>query len=255
MGMEFETNDPVMWVIALLTVTACGGSSPKPTPMPPTLSSGPRDSAPCDDRPKGSPADYEPPTLPGFTISAPVTCDREHGAYIRIERKSGARKLGIAKAENGGFSEGCMEPPAPGEDCRVLNFSVPLIAAEEALALRGITTMGHGEGPCADIQGAFAAWNMSLRVASWTEAATALRQVADEMKRYDVTGYVGVSVMGNPCVREAANAFSAPKGAFTKSAKPPSGEARAPFPAAKPASTPPRPQAGPPSWAKPVHDV
>ena len=194
--------DPVMWwVIALLTVAACGGSSPPP----PWMSSARRDSGACDDRPKGSPADYTPPTLPGFTISAPVTCDGDNGAYIRIERTSGARKLGIAKQESGAFGEGCMEPPAPNEHCRILNFSVPMIAAEEALRLQGINERGHGEGPCANIQGDFAAWNMALRVTSWTEAATAVRVVAEQMKRYDVAGYLGVSVKGNPCVKEAVN--------------------------------------------------
>ena len=74
------------------------------------------------------------------------------------------------------------------------------MAAEQALERQGITVKGHGAGPCADIRGAFAAWNMSIRVTSWTEAATAVRLVADQMKRYDVAGYLGVSVRGNPCV-------------------------------------------------------
>lgn len=141
-------------------------------------------------------------------VSTPLTCDDEHGAYIRVARTSGARRLGIARLESGAFSEGCLEPPAPDEDCRVLNFSVPMIAAEEALELQGVAVKGHGPGPCADIQGPFAAWNMSIRVTSWTEAATAVRLVADEMKRYDVAGYLGVSVKGDPCLQEAANAPS-----------------------------------------------
>lgn len=42
---------------------------------------------------------------------------------------------------------------------------------------------------------------MSIGVTSWTKAATAVRRVADQMKRYDVAGYLGVSVRGNPCVK------------------------------------------------------
>jgi hypothetical protein len=93
-----------------------------------------------------------------------------------------------------------MEPPKSAEECAVLNWEVPSLAAQEALEQQGITTKGHGVGPCGDIEGAFAAWNMSIRVTSWTDAATALRLVAAQMERYDVAGYLGVSVRGNPCV-------------------------------------------------------
>jgi hypothetical protein len=57
---------------------------------------------------------------------------------------------------------------------------------------------------CGDIEGDFAAWNASLLVTSSADAATALR-VLEQMKHYDVAGYLGVSVSPMPC-------FGAPPG-------------------------------------------
>ena len=213
--------DRVVGLIVLLTVVACGGSSPAPQ----TLSSAKRDkivigmsgdditesgeqldaaSLParnegCGNGSQGRPGDYTAPTLPGFTISAPLTCDREHGAYIRIERTSGARKFGIDPIAGDGFLEGWRTPPACLEDCPLLNWELPTFAAEEVLARRGIRLKGHGTGPCGDIEGDFAAWNASLLVTSWADAATALRVLAEQMKHYDVAGYLGVSVSPMPC--------------------------------------------------------
>lgn len=77
----------------------------------------------CGNGSQGRPGDYTAPTLPGFTISAPLTCDREDGAYIRIERTSGARKFGIDPIAGDGFLEGWRTPPACLEDCPLLKFS------------------------------------------------------------------------------------------------------------------------------------
>lgn len=180
----------------LLALAACGGA---PTPQPASLAPRSGSCANYDDRPKGTQDDYVPPTLAGFTIAAPVTCEGDHGAYIRIERSSGARKLGIGRAQGGGFAEGCTSEPKSDDDCPVLNWGVPMMAANQALAARGIMVNGIGGGPCADIQGDYAAWNMSIGVTSWAQAATALQVVADEMNRYDVAGYLGVAVKGVQC--------------------------------------------------------
>ena len=178
--------------LVVVLIVACGG-----TRAPPARST---DScAGHDDRPKGSPSDYVPPELPGFVIASPVTCEHERGAYIRIQRTTGARKLGIARQSSGGFGEGCMEPPASSDDCPILNWGVPVMAAEKAMRARGLMVNGIGAGPCADIYGDFAAWNMSIGVTAWSEAATVLQLVAAEMDRYDVAGYLGVAVRGISC--------------------------------------------------------
>lgn len=150
-----------------------------------------------DDRPFGSAADYTPPVIAGFKISAPVTC--EHGAYIRIERAAGARRLGTARSEAGGFDEGCREAPATDGDCPVLNYTVPLMAAVAAIRARGLDVNGIGGGPCADLAGDYSTWNISVGVTSWTNVATAVTLVAAELDRYDVAGYVGVAVHGESC--------------------------------------------------------
>ena len=178
--------------VILFAFAACAGAPPQPAPR----SNG---CANYDDRPAGSAADYVPPTLAGFKISPPVTCTGDHGSYIRIERTSGARKLGTGRGSGGGFSEGCTKPPASGEECPVLNWGVPMMAAKDALESKGISVNGIGGGPCADIAGDYAAWNMSIGVVSWTQAAAALQTVADAMDHYDVEGYMGVAVKGIPC--------------------------------------------------------
>jgi hypothetical protein len=81
----------------------------------------------------------------------------------------------------------------------VLDWGVPMMEAREALEAQHILVNGIGGGPCADTSGDYAAWNMSIGVASWTQAATALQAVADAMDRYDVEGYMGVAVKGIPC--------------------------------------------------------
>jgi len=151
-----------------------------------------------DEHPRGSATDYVPPELAGFTIAPPVSCDE--GAYVRITRASGARRLGIAGGGGKGFTEGCTTRPASASDCPVLNWSVPLAAAEEDLRNHGIELIGLGGGPCANTQGDFAAWNMSIDVRAWGDVAPALRLVAEEMDRYDVAGYLGVGVRGLRCV-------------------------------------------------------
>jgi hypothetical protein len=182
----------MMRAVLLVTLVSCA-AAPQPTP---------RSNHGCanyDDRPAGSAADYVPPTLPGFIVSAPRTCKNDHGTYIRIERTKGARKLGTARGPSGGFSEGCTKPPAEGEECPVLNWGVPMTAAREALEAQHIMVNGIGGGPCADTGGDYAAWNISIGVVSWTQAAAALQAVADAMDRYDVEGYMGVAVKGIPC--------------------------------------------------------
>lgn len=184
------------------TTVAPPFSSPTPPSPPPSQQSTPpkRESPVCG-TPDGTPADYIPPELPGFTISAPVTCEGEQGAYIRIERTSGSRKIGIARGASGGFDEGCLKPPASAKDCPILNWEVPTLAAEQVLESQAIATRGHGAGPCADLEGPFAAWNASILLTSWSDAAMVLRLLADQMKKYDVAGYLGVSVVRKPCFR------------------------------------------------------
>lgn len=182
-------------VVVIAVLAACG-----PAPAPQLTSPAAHGHDRCasyDGRPQGTAADYVPPKLEGFTIAPPLMCERE--ANIRVERTSGTRRLGIAGAGRHRFGAGCIKPPASAEECPILNWGVPLMAAAQALRSRGILLNGIGAGPCADIQGDFAAWNMSIGVTSWAEAATAVRLVADEMNRYDVAGYLGVAVRGIPC--------------------------------------------------------
>jgi hypothetical protein len=181
-----------MRMLALTALVAgCGGSPTHPA----------RPDACPSDHPLGSIADYAPPALPGFVIAKPQLCARDE-AYIKIERAAGARRLGIARSSSGGFSEGCMTLPADPADpteCPVISASAILTAAHHELDRRKLGANGTGLGPCGDANGDYAAWNMAAGVIDWKNAEMAVRIVAELLDRYDVSGYVGVAVVGIVC--------------------------------------------------------
>jgi hypothetical protein len=198
--------DRVMRNAVLVVLVACGGA-PSPTPAPPASSPLPHQppyaadlAARCarhDYAPAGSPADYTPPVLDGFTIAAPQMCGDT--AYIRVTRLAGARRLGKRTGTSGGFSEGCMVPPASAGDCPVINMMVPGRDVTAELERRGWPGGGPGLGPCGDIRGDYDAWNMSIKVLSWAHAAPAVQLVASALERYDIAGDLGVAVVGATC--------------------------------------------------------
>lgn len=149
---------------------------------------------------EGTPADFTPPALgEGFVVSAPQVCPHDE-AYIRIERTIGARQIGKARNRGGGFDEGCMKLPADAAECPVVN-AAPLFAAAgaklQAANVKGAG--GSGLGPCGDIQGDYDAWNFSVGVVSWRDAATAVGAVAEQLAAHDVRGYLGVAIRAIPC--------------------------------------------------------
>lgn len=198
-----------------LTVAACGSTTtplPSPTPPQPTQPDQPeppyaaqmRDKcARHDETPVGTPDEYTTPVLAGFAIAEPITCKGKR-AYIRVERLHGGRRLGTrVPRPHMGFREGCMEKPARIDDttdCPVLNFAVPAGEVREELRRRGANSGGPGLGPCGDVHSdEYSAWNMSVSVMSWSDAEAAVQLMAQALDRYDVAGYVGISVVGPTC--------------------------------------------------------
>ncbi len=120
-------------------------------------------------------------------------------AYIRVTRLPGTRRLGKRTGPSGGFSEGCMVPPASADDCPVINMMVPGRDVTTELERRGWPGGGPGLGPCGDIRGDYDAWNMSIKVLSWAHAAPAVQLVASALERYDIAGDLGVAVVGATC--------------------------------------------------------
>jgi hypothetical protein len=187
-------------LVPLALVSACATPSSSTHPVPPTRSA---ESAECPtERPRGEPADYAAPTdLPDITVAEPAACNRGQ-AYIRVERIAGARRLGTARIDDGGFREGCMALPAdPAEptDCPVINVNAVLQEAYRELAAQHIDVNGLGMGPCGSSQGDYAAWDLSIGVGKWADAEAAVRAVAGVLARYDLAGYTGVAVRGTPC--------------------------------------------------------
>jgi hypothetical protein len=182
-------------------VAGCGASPPRRVDVP--LSAEPP--RPCPSRiPLGDPADYAPPPPVAALAVAPLQrCDA--GAYVRVERTIGARRVGTARRHDGGFAEGCASLPADPRDPTqgpVLNPGAILGAvAADLRAAHVEVTRGGGLGPCGDSRGDYAAWNFAVAVRSWADLATAQRALADVLERYDVRGFLGVGVAGVACVQ------------------------------------------------------
>jgi hypothetical protein len=195
--------------VFFMLFASCAGAPPPPAPAP-----APAPVAPlCEhwnDMPDDIGSDYAAPVIEGFAISPPVACPErpgpEHGSYIRIERTRGKRTLGTAKLPGGGFGGGCDKLPASADDCPVASWGPVLVSALNTMRDRGLEINGLGGGPCADVQGDYAAWNMSVGVTSWKQAAAAVTIVAAVLDRYDLAGYVGVAVKGVTCADPSVGA-------------------------------------------------
>lgn len=162
--------------------------------------------APCashDNSPRGEQTAYTRSSGGeiGSVHVAPLQLCEHDWAYIRIERESGARRLGIARS-SGGFDEGCASLPDAPDDpaqCPVIGVLTILEAAREALAAEGIETSGDGAGPCTTPGDEYATWNVSIGVLDWAEADRAVEVMAGLLETYDLAGYVGVAVRGIDC--------------------------------------------------------
>jgi len=179
------------YVLVGALATGCAGS---PEPMAADFS------PPCkDEAPRGNPDDYKRAERSGFEISKPMPCAAGE-AYIRIEHTIGRRTIGMAR----GKRDGCLKlprDPADATECPVIHPQAILVEASAQLARLRIETKGVGLGPCGDIDGDYAALNLSAGVASWKDAATLEQIITDLLARYDIDGYVGASVRGHACVR------------------------------------------------------
>ncbi len=185
-------------LVLLGLLIGCSGGNPRAVAQP-----SPAATASCPSAlPLGSPADYAPPTdLTGITVSAPQLCAGSE-AYLRLERATGARRLGTGRGKGGGYDEGCQTLPAdPGDatQCPVINAGAILIAAHAELEKRSIVATGVGLGPCGNVQADYDGWNMAAGVHDWKDAEALVRIVAELLARYDAAGHVGVAVRGIHC--------------------------------------------------------
>lgn len=160
-----------------------------------------------DPTPGGDISDYplaDGATIRGSVVGKPILCELE-SAYIRIERPAGARRLGTARSDQGGFDEGCMELPADAQDvsqCAVINSLAILRIAFNRLHAQGLKPNGVGVGPCGNLKGTYDGTNMSVGVTHWRNADDAVNIVAGLLEEYDLQGVVGVAVRGVGCMEE-----------------------------------------------------
>lgn len=156
-----------------------------------------------DRPPQGQPSQYalaNGGTLQDVAVAAPVVCEHE-SAYIRVERATGARRLGTGMRPDGGFGEGCTaipETPDALNACPVIDHSPIYSEISEALKQQGIIVNGIGMGPCG-IEGDYDSWNMSIGVVSWKDADAAVQKASEVLVKYDLRGHMGIAVVGIDC--------------------------------------------------------
>jgi len=183
-----------MWRVLILAAAACAtAQAPSESPAKRGYEAGSCKAQP----PVGNPSQFTLRTRPGFTIAEPMTCQR--GSYIRIERASGARKLGIERVKGGGFGAGCTDLTKLA-GCTSINVGAFLAQVDAELKSEGIDAAGQGAGPCApDLDGDYSGWNMATGVHDWKDVDRLVAKIAELMDRYDLSGYVGASVYAIPC--------------------------------------------------------
>lgn len=189
-----------MWRILVLALAACATTQPPPVSRPPekrTFESGSCKAQP----PIGEPAEFTLRGVPGFTIAEPQTC--RGSSYIRIERATGKRRLGIERIAGGGFGAGCMDLTKL-DGCASINVGAFLAQVDLELKREGIETAGNGAGPCApNLDGDYEGWNMATGVHDWKDVDRLVAKIAELMERYDLSGYIGASVYTIECVELA----------------------------------------------------
>jgi hypothetical protein len=179
---------------ALVLIAACGGV---PDLAPRASAPTPHPESSCKPQPPTGDASLQlVHELPGFSIAAPRSCANSE-AYIRIERLAGSRELGTAN-DGGGFREGCTDPNK-FTTCSKINVGAILDLARSELVNEHFVAPSVGAGPCSDINAGYDGWNFAIGVHDWKNADRLITKVAEVFDRYDVRGYVGVSVYGTRC--------------------------------------------------------
>jgi hypothetical protein len=188
-----------MWRVLVVMIAACAADQP-PRAEPPRRAAPQAPEHECVvEPPIGDPSQLTLRSVPGFTIAEPVTC--KQGSYIRIERLSGARRLGVAEVPHRGFSEGCSEV-SKFATCSTINVGALLLEAATELRREGIPAAGDGAGPCApDLDAGYDGWNFATGVHDWKHVDRVVAKITELMNRYDLAGYVGVAVRPTPCFK------------------------------------------------------
>ena len=158
-----------------------------------------------DPSPAGSISEYklrDGASIQEVIVAPPLMCEHER-AYIRIERASGTRRIGTTLGTHSESEEGCTELPDVAEDpsqCPIIEHGAILRTAFNEMQARGLEPNGAGAGSCADTtMNDYESWNMSVGVVSWTNAEGAVNVIAELLEKYDLSGFVGVSVTGIDC--------------------------------------------------------
>ncbi|HEY5934327.1 MAG TPA: hypothetical protein VIU61_06830 [Kofleriaceae bacterium] len=155
----------------------------------------------CDSLPRGTPADLVLPAhRDGIVVSPARSCPHD-AAYLRVERLTGTRQLGVDRTHGttGAIGAGCDELPRDQTNCPTV--SVVAVAHEAARRIRrdGIVSGGTGVGACGQATGTYDALNFSVIVLDWNAAGRAVALLSEVLAEYDLRGYVGVTVAGQSC--------------------------------------------------------
>lgn len=148
------------------------------------------------------PPSYARPQIAGISVGEPQVC--RGGSFIRVAGSGTKRRIGTERDPHGGFNQGCRElPSASGaSECPIIAPGAVLHELADELRARGIEVNGIGGGPCCGHRGGYDDWNLSVGVLSWAAADTAIRLLGELLIHYDLSGYVGVAVVGIECAHD-----------------------------------------------------
>ena len=157
--------------------------------------------ATCDSQPRGTPADLVLPALPEGIVASPARSCANDSAYIKVERRTGTRQLGVERTHGttGAIGAGCDEMPGDRTSCPTVSVVAVVHEAARRIRRDGIVSGGTGIGACGQATGTYDALNFSVIVLDWKSAGRAAALLAEVFAEYDLRGYAGVTVAGQSC--------------------------------------------------------
>lgn len=156
--------------------------------------------------PAGSSTDFSMPeggAVHDVRVLAPISCE-PGDAYIQLEREGGLRRIGTKRSPQGGFDEGCMVLPDASTSsdptvCPVINPMALMHAVETQMRTQTMQVNGMGVGPCTETWSDYDDARISIGVTDWRHADALVEMMAAELRRWDVSGTIGVAVRGIKC--------------------------------------------------------
>lgn len=174
--------------IVLLGLSACSTPAAKPTART------------CEDLPiTSTKGDFTlgNQTIDGVTFGDVALCSQDKSYYIKVDRPSGKHTLAMGRKAHGELHR--TTPPTSDLPPTQIQVDAVFASLSKRAQSKGIDVLSGGLGSCGDIKGDINAWKMSIVINNWKQADAAVQLVADELRRWDIRGHLGVSVMARKC--------------------------------------------------------